>query len=136
MSKYHRFLRVRRQSALAVGLIAALLAGVGPAQASRSGLKTAKSWVYQLQGNAGSLAGSGADVVVIDAEQGGNRALVERLKHKPDGGRRQVIGYLSIGEAEKWRGYWKSCCAGGAPSWLTSKTQGWAGNYAVRIPEK
>ena len=135
MSKRARILRVRLQPAFAVGLLAALLAGMGPAHASRSGLKAAKSWAYQLQGNAGALAGSGADVVVIDAEQGGNSALVERLKHKPGGGRRQVIGYLSIGEAEKWRGYWKSCCAGSSPSWLTSKTQGWAGNYAVRFWE-
>jgi cysteinyl-tRNA synthetase, unknown class len=104
-----------------------------PAIASRSDLKNASSWTYQLQGNVAPIAGSGADVAVIDWDHVGNRATVERLKRKPGGGRRVVIGYLSIGEAESWRGYWTSCCAGGRqPGWLTYKTQGWKGNYAVR----
>ena len=103
-----------------------------PAHANRSQLKAAKSWTYQLQGNIGAIASSGADVAVIDWDHAGSRAAVERLKQKPGGGRRVVIGYLSIGEAERGRGYWKSCCANSSPAWLTSKTQGWAGNYAVR----
>jgi cysteinyl-tRNA synthetase, unknown class len=102
---------------------------VSDAHANRSQLKSAKSWTYQLQGNVGAIAGSGADVAVIEADTAGS---IERLKRKPDGSRRVVIGYLSIGEAEKWRGYWKNCCANGSPSWLTSKTQGWSGNYAVK----
>ncbi len=107
--------------------------GATSAHASRSQLKAAKSWTYQLQGNVGEIAATGADVAVIEADTAGGRGTIERLKRKPDGGRRVVIGYLSIGEAEKWRGYWKSCCASGSPSWLTSKTQGWSGNYAVKF---
>ena len=117
---------------LAVLATGALLIAA-PAEASRTQLKAAKSWTYQLQGNIGNIAGTDADVAVIDLDQGGNSAMVQRLKQKPGGGRRVVIGYLSVGEAEKWRGYWKSCCANGSPSWLTSKTQGWAGNYAVKF---
>jgi cysteinyl-tRNA synthetase len=45
------------------------------------------------------------------------------------------LAYLSIGEAERGRPYWKNCCASGSPSWLTSRTQGWAGNYAVKFWE-
>jgi cysteinyl-tRNA synthetase, unknown class len=101
--------------------------------AGRSELKSATSWTYQLQGNVGQISGTAADVAVIDWDHVNNRSTVESLKRKPGGGRRQVIGYLSIGEAETWRGYWKNCCAGGKnPGWLTSKTQGWKGNYAVR----
>lgn len=113
-----------------VSACGALLMGASPAHAGRSELRAAKSWAYQLQGNTGALAGSNADVVVVDLDQAGG--LVERLKRKPGGGRRQVIGYLSIGEAETYRSYWKRCCANGSPSWLTNKTQGWAGNYVVR----
>jgi cysteinyl-tRNA synthetase, unknown class len=110
-----------------------LLFAATAAQAGRSELKSATSWTYQLQGNVGQIAGTSADVAVIDWDHVGNRGTVEALKRKPGGGRRQVIGYLSIGEAETWRSYWKSCCAGGKdPGWLTSKTQGWKGNYAVR----
>ncbi len=43
------------------------------------------------------------------------------------------MAYLSVGEAERGRPYWKSCCSGGSPSWLTGKTQGWAGNYVVKF---
>jgi cysteinyl-tRNA synthetase, unknown class len=113
-----------------LALAAAALMLAVPAEASRAQLKAAKSWSYQLQGNVGAIAGTDADVAVIDETAGA--AMVEKLKRKPGGGRRLVIGYLAIGEAERWRGYWKSCCASGAPGWLTSRTQGWAGNYAVR----
>lgn len=112
--------------------IAGTCAANSEAQASRSQLKAAKSWTYQLQGNVGAIAGTDADVAVIEADTLSGSGGMERLKRKPNGGRRVVIGYLSIGEAEKWRGYWKNCCATGSPSWLTSKTQGWAGNYAVK----
>ena len=95
---------------LAIGVFGAV-----PAEASRSDLKAAKSWTYQLQGNIGSIASSDADVAVIDGENASARAMVERLKRKPGGGRRVVIGYLSIGEAETYRGYWKNCCANGSP---------------------
>ncbi len=104
------------------------------ADASRTLIKSASSWTYQLKGNVGEISGTSADVAVIDWDHVNNRGTVEKLKHKANGGRRLVIGYLAIGEAENWRGYWKSCCAGGnRPSWLTSKTQGWAGNYATRF---
>jgi cysteinyl-tRNA synthetase, unknown class len=123
----------RRTGLAAVTLIAATLCAA-PTLAGRTELKNATSWTYQLQGNVGPIAASGADVAVIDWDHVNNRGTVEALKRKPGGGRRQVIGYLSIGEAETWRGYWKSCCAGGRqPSWLTSKTQGWKGNYAVKF---
>ena len=114
-------------------LLAFTTVGTTGAYANRSQLKAAKSWTYQLQGNINEIAATGADVAVIEADTAGGRGAIERLKRKPDGGRRIVIGYLSIGEAEKWRGYWKTCCSNGSPSWLTSKTQGWAGNYAVKF---
>ncbi|NOU08110.1 MAG: hypothetical protein HOO99_18205 [Hyphomicrobiaceae bacterium] len=104
-----------------------------PANASRSLIKSASSWTYQLKGNVGEIHGTSADVAVVDWDHINNRATIDKLKQKSGGGRRLVIGYLAIGEAENWRSYWKNCCANGSrPSWLTSKTQGWAGNYATR----
>jgi cysteinyl-tRNA synthetase, unknown class len=122
-----------RRSMWSVAAIAAVLMASPQASEASGLLRSAKSWTYQLQGNVGAIAGTDADVAVIDETAGA--AMVEKLKRKPGGGRRIVIGYLAIGEAEKWRGYWKSCCAGGSPSWLTSRTQGWAGNYAVKFWE-
>ena len=127
MPFYHSF----RAVVLGIGLVCAG-AGANSAEASRSELKAAKSWTYQLKGNVAPIAGGSADVAVIDWDHVRDKGMLARLKQKPGGGRRQVIGYLSIGEAERWRSYWTSCCAGGSPGWLTSKTQGWAGNYVVR----
>ena len=101
------------------------------ASANRSLVKNANSWAYQLQGDASSIARSGADVVVVDADH--MRGAVSKLRTKPDGSRRAVIGYLAIGEVENWRGYYKSCCASGKPDWVTGKTHGWAGNYVVHF---
>jgi len=113
-------------------LSAAALAAPVPATASTL-LRNAGSWAYQLQGDPSALTRSGADVVVVDADH--MRGSVARLHAKPGGGRRVVIAYLAIGEAETWRSYYKSCCANGKPSWVTGRTQGWAGNYIVHFWE-
>lgn len=119
---------VRRATMATLTLAAGALLATAPASAS-SLLTNAQSWAYQLQGDAGSIARSGADVAVVDADH--MRGSVAKLKTKPGGGRRIVIAYLAIGEAETYRSYYKSCCANGKPDWVTSKTQGWAGNYVV-----
>ena len=111
-------------------LAAGAFAAGTPARAS-SLLNNAQSWAYQLQGDPSSIAKSGADVAVVDADH--MRGSVAKLKTKPGGGRRIVIAYLAIGEVESYRGYYKACCANGKPDWVTSKTQGWAGNYIVHF---
>ena len=122
---------IMRRTAIATAAV--LSAFLTPtAEAGQSLVRSAQSWSYQLTGNMSNIISSNADVVVVDAESGGAAA---RFKTKPGGGRRAAIAYLSVGEAERWRGYWKSCCAGSSPSWLTSNTQGWAGNYVVKFWE-
>jgi cysteinyl-tRNA synthetase, unknown class len=121
-----------RRGTAAIAAVAFCLLPTTEAFAGRAMLQNAKSWTYQLQGS-DRAAASNADVVIVDQSAAGN---LSRLKQKPGGGRRAAIGYLSIGEAEPWRPYWKSCCSGGnRPSWLTSKTQGWKSNYVVKYWE-
>lgn len=122
--------RMKRTAAAMLTLAALSLVPAGPAEAS-SLLRDAQSWAYQLQGDPGALARSGADVVVVDADH--MRGSIAKLKTKPGGGRRVVIAYLAIGEVETYRSYYKACCAGGKPDWVTSRTQGWAGNYIVHF---
>ena len=117
-------------------LLALALASIGwvpLSQAEPGRLRQATSWAYQLQGDLGRLSSSSWDVAVVDADHA--RSAVSRLKRKPDGTRRAVLAYISIGEAETGRAYWRSCCAGRHPSWLTGRTQGWSGNYVVRFWE-
>ena len=69
-----------------------------------------RNWRYQLQNiNPAEIASSSHDLVVIDysGEDGPfSPAQVERMKQKPDGSRRLVLSYMSIGEAETYRWYW------------------------------
>jgi cysteinyl-tRNA synthetase, unknown class len=123
---------ITQMGTAAIAAFGLALAAATDASAGRAMLQNAKSWTYQLQGS-DRAAASSADVVIVDQSAAGN---LSRLKQKPGGGRRAAIGYLSIGEAEPWRPYWKSCCSGGnRPSWLTSKTQGWKSNYVVKYWE-
>lgn len=115
-----------------VSALAVMAGSSSEAAAGQAMVKSAQSWAYQLQGNVGRIAGTNADVVVVDPDHAGGAA---RFRTKPGGGRRAVIAYLSIGEAERGRPYWKSCCASGSPGWLTGRTQGWAGNYVVKFWE-
>ena len=72
-----------------------------------------RSWGYQLQSvDVTALARSSHDLVVVDenflpGRSDGRRAeALRQLKRKPDGRRRLVLAYLSIGEAESYRTYW------------------------------
>lgn len=81
----------------------------------RQTLADVKSWGYQLQGlDVGEAAKSPMDLLVVDETIDGSRhpavvhRHVERLQHKPTGGRRLLLAYLSIGEAESYRSYWQA----------------------------
>ena len=92
-----------------------------------------KSWHYQLQDiNPGAIASLSADMVVIDHSADNvpfTRADVEQMQRKPDGSRRFVLAYMSIGEAEHYRWYWPQRSS----AWLGAENRQWRGNYAVRF---
>lgn len=76
------------------------------------------------------------DVLVIDYSRDGSEAgertmiEVERLRRRPAGGKRIVLAYLSIGEAEDYRFYWKDLLE--RRSLLGPANRRWRGNYLVR----
>ncbi len=51
------------------------------------------------------------------------------MSRKPDGSRRIVIAYMSIGEAETYRWYWPQRSS----TWLGPENSEWRGNYGVRF---
>ena len=61
-----------------------------------------------------------------------NREQIEGLKVKKNGGKRIVIAYLSIGEAEDYRFYWKKEWNKNKPDWIVSENENWSGNYIVK----
>lgn len=62
-------------------------------------------------------------------------AQIEELKQKVNGGKRLLICYMSIGEAENYRYYWQNDWAVGNPSFIEKENTDWRGNYFVRYWE-
>ncbi|HIP52684.1 MAG TPA: hypothetical protein EYH03_01555 [Chromatiales bacterium] len=79
------------------------------------------------------------DAVIVDAFFNDSllvRDDIARLQYKRNGGRRLVIAYMSIGEAEDYRFYWRNEWKRKRPSWLGKENPRWKGNYKVRYWEK
>ena len=120
---------------------------IAPAAAERrrAAINAATSWGYQLAGlDIASAAASPYDLLVVDGTTGvgDGQAMtteqVARLKLKPDGGRRLVVSYLSIGEAEDYRPDYfdKEYLAEDAPDWLMGENPDWKGNRIIRFCEE
>ena len=103
------------------------------------------SWGYQLASL--SLAKAKASpygLLVVDATTGLDtgkpftRDDVAKLKVAPDGSRRLVISYLSIGEAEDYRADYFSpeYMEEDAPDWLMKENPQWKGNRLIRFCEE
>ncbi len=74
------------------------------------------------------------DVILMDFffnEEEFTANEINSLKTKTVGGKRLVISYMSIGEAENYRYYWQSDWKKNKPEWLDKENPNWAGNYKV-----
>lgn len=162
-----------------VSLALLLVLTVGPVAAQDaaprrpSPIAGVRSWGYQLQkADPEVVARSNYDLVVVDYARAGTDEGrfgiddVRRMQTKPDGSRRFVLAYLSIGEAESYRFYWNDAWVEtlkvearadtedasrgrgglgfrtlhfpklGAPPWLGRENESWKGNYLVRYWDK
>ncbi|CAN5491069.1 endo alpha-1,4 polygalactosaminidase [soil metagenome] len=79
------------------------------------------------------------DVILMDAffQENDSSSLftptdLAIIRHKKNGGKRLLIAYMSIGEAEDYRYYWKQEWISSPPSWLGNLNSQWAGNYKVK----
>jgi cysteinyl-tRNA synthetase len=79
------------------------------------------------------------DIIIMDLfhnyEQY-TKTEIEQLKTKKNGGKRLVICYVSIGEAEDYRYYWNNTWNIFKPSWLLKENPDWPGNYVVKYWDK
>jgi cysteinyl-tRNA synthetase, unknown class len=78
---------------------------------------------------------SNYDVLIMDLFHNEDAFLmneIELLKRKPNGDKRLVICYMSIGEAENYRYYWQTEWNKNPPSWLHKENPDWKGNYKVK----
>lgn len=93
------------------------------------------SFACQLQElNVEAAAASPFDLLVMDFSRDGSwsgRYSEADLARLHQGGRLLVV-YLSVGEAENYRDYWKKSWRPGQPAWLGPTNPEWGGNYKVR----
>jgi cysteinyl-tRNA synthetase, unknown class len=85
-----------------------------------------------------AINGTNYDVIIMDLlfnESGFTSTEINQLKLKNNGGKRLVIAYMSIGEAENYRYYWNDSWTVGSPSWIEAENPDWAGNFKVRYWE-
>lgn len=81
-----------------------------------------------------AISSTNYDVIIMDLffeDAEFSASEIESLKTKQNGGKRLVIAYMSIGEAEDYRYYWQSNWRVGNPSWLKAENPDWAGNFKV-----
>jgi cysteinyl-tRNA synthetase len=109
-------------------------------------LKDVKNFLYVIDnGKFGSkekylaaLAKTNHDLLVLDLFTGdGNVSAddLKALKVKANGGRRLVLCYVSIGEAEDYRFYWEKGWKPGNPAFLGAENPQWKRNFAVKYWE-
>ena len=82
-----------------------------------------------------TLENTNYDILIVDAffnDELLSSDDVNRLKTKANGGKRLVISYMSIGEAEDYRYYWKDEWKNNPPKWLDEENPDWEGNYKVK----
>lgn len=97
-----------------------------------------RSWGYQLQRFDARTVPDDVDLLVVDYSRDGSDAkaltpeVIERLRQRRGRQPRIVLCYMSIGEAENYRYYWRSRWQAAAPEWLAGENLEWKGNYAVR----
>lgn len=83
-----------------------------------------------------ALKNTNYDLLILDRDFNDQRYTaeeIESLKWKNNGGKRLVICYMSIGEAEDYRSYWKKEWEKNktSPDWLYKENRKWRGNYKV-----
>lgn len=106
---------------------------------SRGAGQAVRSWAYQLDRvDVASLAATDFDLLVVDHSRDGTEAGILRpaevaaLHRRPSGAPRLVLSYMSIGEAEDYRFYWRESWRTAPPTWLDEENPEWPGNYKVR----
>ena len=94
------------------------------------------AWEDDREGFLNALRAARHDLLVVDTLFNDGTFLtvaeVQSLKTKPGGGRRRVLAYFCIGEAEDYRWYWQPAWTSDPPAWLLGENPDWPGNYTVK----
>jgi cysteinyl-tRNA synthetase len=111
--------------------------------ARRRRLGAVHNWGYWLSTfDVDGVHAAPHDLMVVDSEVSANNTFsrertpeeVTRMKQRPDRSTRVLLAYLSIGEAERYRPYWRQEWYDplAKPAWLGGENRKWVGNFAVQ----
>ena len=133
--------------AIFISLLLCLLAqfaSAAPGPASFAYILQADSFAKSKPAAVAQLAACGRDWLVLDASFSNDtpweRADLATIRSGQPG--RKVIAYISIGEAEDYRPYWRpewgqqGRLTAAAPAWLGAENPEWRGNYRVKYWHK
>ena len=133
-------MKISRHILLALALGCAPAAMAGDAPSSFAYVLQADSFAKTKAQAVERLAACGREWIVLDAEYGGDEswkpADLDTIRRGQAG--RKVIAYISIGEAEDYRRYWRKEWlrdgkpAPSAPAFLGLVNPEWKGNYKVK----
>ena len=82
-----------------------------------------------------ALKNTDYDMIIIDAyfnDKLLTKKDVDSLRKKKNGKKRLVCSYISVGEAEDYRYYFKSSWKKNPPKWMKKENKSWKGNYKVK----
>lgn len=86
-----------------------------------------------------AIAATDYDLVILDLYFNDDALTAQdlaQIRTKHNGGIRKIVAYVSIGEAEDYRPYWKDEWKKEHPVWLEAENPLWKGNYKVRYWEQ
>jgi cysteinyl-tRNA synthetase len=140
MARTNTISPMSRRAPLPAAFVAFLLCtGLGTPALVGPRLNEVRSWAFQLQNvDPVEIKLSPYDLVVIDYgfdrrnATAFPREVVDLMRAKPDGRRRLLFAYFSIGEAENYRYYWQDSWLSNRPEWLEPENPDWPGNYLVQ----
>lgn len=94
-----------------------------------------RNWVYQLQEvDPAAMGACPASVKVVDQTSDGKTPWTKQaVKVMRGTSGAKILAYISIGEAENYRAYWKHDWQHGYPSFIDAENPDWSGNYKVRF---
>jgi cysteinyl-tRNA synthetase len=95
------------------------------------------NWAYWLDNpDLKKLSASNFELLVVDYSADGSAQEAFTAQQiaalRKSACQRRVVAYLSIGQAEAYRGYWQPGWKTGNPSWLGGADPDWEQNYWVR----
>lgn len=95
-------------------------------------IQRSNSWIYDIDfestDDLEKLSNSNYDVIVVDADDV-DEEDIKKIRGETD---KLIIAYLSIGQAENYRDYWKDGWDVNNPAWIASEDSDWEGNYNIK----